>query len=167
MNGIIGPFPCGGPAFAVSRDPTGFRSQCMDIAKRLALLALTSSLCCSCVPRFAYVIDSEDDSVSVYAIDAGTGRLSSLGYYPTGAHPSGIVLQLDGKFAFVANQGTGGNGSVSVFAVDPARGSLQRLVLPLDAEKFFPRKTTAIAAGREEQLEPLANLLKKEPVPNP
>jgi outer membrane protein OmpA-like peptidoglycan-associated protein len=44
-----------------------------------------------------------------------------------------------------------------------ARGSLQRLVIPLEAEKLFPRRTTTIAAGKEAQLEPVANLLKKYP----
>src|SRR5688572_26823814 len=102
--------------------------------RHLAIFALAATICCGCVPRFAYVVDSEDDSVSVYAIDAGTGRLRSLGYYPTGSHPSGIAFQLDGKFAFVANQGTGGNGTVSAFAVDSVRGSLQRL----DADAVTP-----------------------------
>ena len=102
--------------------------------RQLAMFTITATICCGCVPRFAYVVDSEDDSVSVYAIEAGTGRLRSLGYYPTGSHPSGIAFQLDGKFAFVANQGTGGNGSVSAFAVDSVRGSLQRL----DADMVTP-----------------------------
>ena len=31
-----------------------------------------------------------------------------------------------------------------------ARGSLQRLVLPLEAERFFPRRGTTIASGKEE-----------------
>jgi outer membrane protein OmpA-like peptidoglycan-associated protein len=44
-----------------------------------------------------------------------------------------------------------------------ARGSLQRLVIPLEAEKLFPRRTTTIASGKEVQLEPVANLLKKYP----
>lgn len=44
-----------------------------------------------------------------------------------------------------------------------ARGSLQRLVIPLEAERFFPRRTTTIAAGKDGQLEPLATLLKKYP----
>jgi 6-phosphogluconolactonase (cycloisomerase 2 family) len=104
------------------------------LTRHLAIFALAATVCCGCVPRFAYVVDSEDDSVSVYAIDAGTGRLRSLGYYPTGPHPSGIAFQLDGKFAFVANQGTGGNGTVSAFAVDSVRGSLQRL----DADAVTP-----------------------------
>jgi 6-phosphogluconolactonase (cycloisomerase 2 family) len=102
--------------------------------RQSAIFALTVIICCGCVPRFAYVVDSEDDSVSVYAIDAGTGRLRSLGYYLTGPHPIGIAFQLDGKFAFVANQGSGGNGSVSAFAVDSIRGSLQRL----DADTVTP-----------------------------
>ena len=106
--------------------------------RQLAMFTITATICCGCVPRFAYVVDSEDDSVSVYAIEAGTGRLRSLGYYPTGSHPSGIAFQLDGKFAFVANQGTGGNGSVSAFAVDSVRGSLQRL----DADMVTPGSRT-------------------------
>jgi outer membrane protein OmpA-like peptidoglycan-associated protein len=44
-----------------------------------------------------------------------------------------------------------------------ARGSLQRLVIPLAAEQFFPRRATTIASGKESQLEPVANLLKKYP----
>jgi outer membrane protein OmpA-like peptidoglycan-associated protein len=44
-----------------------------------------------------------------------------------------------------------------------ARGSLQRLVIPLEAERFFPRKTTTIASDKEAQLEPVALLLKKYP----
>jgi 6-phosphogluconolactonase (cycloisomerase 2 family) len=134
MNRMIGAFPCGGLTATMSRGRSGFRFQCMDIVRRMAIFALMAIICYGCVPRFAYVVDSEDDSVSVYAIDAGTGRLRSLGYHPTGSRPSGIAFQLDGKFAFVTNQGTGGSGSVSAFAVDSARGSLKRL----DADPVTP-----------------------------
>ena len=44
-----------------------------------------------------------------------------------------------------------------------ARGSLQRLVIPLEAERFFPRRATTIATGKETQLEPVANLAEEVP----
>lgn len=44
-----------------------------------------------------------------------------------------------------------------------ARGSLQRLVLPIAADELFDRRNTTIAAGREAALEHIAALIKKYP----
>ena len=44
-----------------------------------------------------------------------------------------------------------------------ARGSLQRMVIPLDAERLFVRRATTISPDRETMLEPVAALLKKYP----
>jgi outer membrane protein OmpA-like peptidoglycan-associated protein len=44
-----------------------------------------------------------------------------------------------------------------------ARGSLQRIVLPLRAEMLFVRTSAALAPGRDALLEPIASLAKKYP----
>jgi outer membrane protein OmpA-like peptidoglycan-associated protein len=44
-----------------------------------------------------------------------------------------------------------------------ARGSLQRLVIPLQAERLFNKRETTVAAGRDYALEPIAGLMKKYP----
>jgi len=98
----------------------------------LSLLAALAFV--GCVPRFAYVVDSKDDSVSVYAIDNAAGRLRSLGYTPTGTNPRGIAFRPDGRFAYVVNAGTAGAGSVSAYAADPSTGTLARL----DADSTTP-----------------------------
>jgi outer membrane protein OmpA-like peptidoglycan-associated protein len=42
-----------------------------------------------------------------------------------------------------------------------ARGSLQRLVLPLPAERLFVKRGTSVAKEKESSLDPIATLLKK------
>jgi outer membrane protein OmpA-like peptidoglycan-associated protein len=44
-----------------------------------------------------------------------------------------------------------------------ARGSLQRMVIPLESERLFTRRGTSLDAAKEGMLEPLATLLKKYP----
>jgi outer membrane protein OmpA-like peptidoglycan-associated protein len=44
-----------------------------------------------------------------------------------------------------------------------ARGSLQRMVIPLESERLFTRRGTSLDAAKEGMLEPLASLLKKYP----
>jgi outer membrane protein OmpA-like peptidoglycan-associated protein len=44
-----------------------------------------------------------------------------------------------------------------------ARGPLQRLVIPLAAERLFTRRETSIASNKEATLDPIADILKKYP----
>jgi outer membrane protein OmpA-like peptidoglycan-associated protein len=44
-----------------------------------------------------------------------------------------------------------------------ARGSLQRLVIPIPSERLFVRRETSISSSKEATLDPLADLLKKYP----
>jgi outer membrane protein OmpA-like peptidoglycan-associated protein len=44
-----------------------------------------------------------------------------------------------------------------------ARGSLQRLVIPLQAERLFNKRDTTVAPGRDFTLEPIAALMNKYP----
>jgi 6-phosphogluconolactonase (cycloisomerase 2 family) len=69
--------------------------------------------------RFAYVIDSEDDTVSVYGIGPVTGHLDPRGTTNRGDRPSAVCHW--GLFAYVANVGAGG---VMTYSIDPSTGAL-------------------------------------------
>ncbi len=83
------------------------------------------SVACSGVGRFAYVANAGDSSISVYAIDSGTGGLTAVGTpVPTGTSPYGIAGSPDGLHVYVVNE-TSNN--ISAYAVDPASGTLTEI----------------------------------------
>ena len=55
------------------------------------------------VPRFAYVANVNDNSVSVYEVDAVTGQLRARGHVAAGTFPRSVTVDPSGKFAYVAN----------------------------------------------------------------
>jgi 6-phosphogluconolactonase len=66
-----------------------------------------------------------NDSIAVFAIDAGTGRLSRVEVVPTGgAGQRELNIDPSGKFLFACN--TGSN-DVVAFAVDPETGKMTRM----------------------------------------
>jgi 6-phosphogluconolactonase (cycloisomerase 2 family) len=76
------------------------------------------------VPRFAYVANYDDDTVSIYTVNATTGQLRHNGYVATGANPISVAVDPAGKFAYVANNGTN---SVSAYAINASTGALTRI----------------------------------------
>jgi len=87
---------------------------------------------------FAYACDLGTDNVWIYRYEAETGALSPAdslsGKAPPGGGPRHLALHPNGKFAYVCNEmGL----SVTVFARDPAKGSLTAIqtlpTLPPDA----------------------------------
>jgi outer membrane protein OmpA-like peptidoglycan-associated protein len=54
-------------------------------------------------------------------------------------------------------------GLVGVVVRREARGPLQRLVIPIGAERLFTRRDTSIASNKEATLDPIAEVLKKYP----
>jgi len=77
------------------------------------------------VPRFAYVANSFDSTLSEFIIDNRTGQLRPNGHVSTGKFPSSVLAHPSGKFVYVAQQ-TGMK--IIGFAVDPVSGRLT--VLP-------------------------------------
>jgi 6-phosphogluconolactonase len=72
--------------------------------------------------RFLYASNRGHDSVSAFAIDRPTGRLTFLQNASTlGRTPRGFGISPDGRHLLVANQASN---SVVVFRIDPERGSL-------------------------------------------
>ncbi|HJY77042.1 MAG TPA: beta-propeller fold lactonase family protein [Burkholderiales bacterium] len=74
---------------------------------------------------FVYVTNEASETVSVYAIDAGTGALTPIAGSPfaTGRQPLGIAVDPSGKFAYVANSSPGSN-SVSAYTINASTGAL-------------------------------------------
>jgi 6-phosphogluconolactonase len=72
--------------------------------------------------RFLYGSNRGHDSIAVFAVDAKTGELRSLGYTPTqGKNPRNFAIDPSGTFLLAANQD--GNSIVS-FRINQATGEL-------------------------------------------
>ena len=81
-------------------------------------------------PRFAYVANQGDNTVSIYAVDATTGRLRANGYVAAGATPVFVTVDPSGKFAYVA---THGSDTVSAYAINATTGALTSVGAPVAA----------------------------------
>ena len=55
------------------------------------------------VPRFAYVANISEQTVSIYTVNATTGQLRHNGDAATGTNPVSVKVDPFGKFAYVAN----------------------------------------------------------------
>ncbi len=79
--------------------------------------------------HFAYVANSGDDSISIYAADAHTGALEFHGYVhaPTGeVAPKSLQVRPDGRYLYVANEGDGVSPStISVYSIAAENGLLK------------------------------------------
>ena len=54
-------------------------------------------------PRFAYVANYTEDSVSYYAVENDTGRLRYQGRIAAGDGPMSVTVDLSGTYAYVVN----------------------------------------------------------------
>src|SRR6185312_11239528 len=75
---------------------------------------------------FAYVTNENDNTISAYTIDRGTGALTQVAGspYATDTTPISVTVNPAGTFAYVANA----NGSsVSAFSIDQATGALTQI----------------------------------------
>lgn len=78
--------------------------------------------------RFVYGANRLHDSVVCYAVDAGSGRLSAIGWAPVGAYPRNIAFSPDATWMVVSNQ----NGdSLTLLARDAERGLLETVGEPV------------------------------------
>ena len=76
------------------------------------------------VPRFAYVANSNDNTISIYAVDAASGQLRVRGYTPTGAWPTSVAPHPSGQFLYAANRSAN---SVSAYAINTTTGALTNI----------------------------------------
>lgn len=72
--------------------------------------------------RFLYASNRGHDSVAIFSIDSGSGRLNFLGTQPSGGKtPRFFALSPNGRFMFALNEDSD---SIATFAVNPATGML-------------------------------------------
>ena len=74
-------------------------------------------------PRWLYVANASDGTVSGYAVDNVSANLTPVAGNPfaAGASPSALAVDVAGGFVYVANHGSG---SVSAYRVDQSTGNL-------------------------------------------
>ena len=94
--------------------------------------------------RFAFVPDLGLDKIMIYRIDAATGKLTAnhpaWASATAGAGPRHIAFHPDGRFAYVINEL---NSTMTVFAYDPAAGTLQPLQTASTLPEGFHGANTA------------------------
>ncbi|MBA4108983.1 MAG: hypothetical protein C0487_05275 [Leptothrix sp. (in: Bacteria)] len=98
-------------------------------------------------PRFAYVVHTNDDSVSGYTVDPVDGKLSTMGAgtpWLTGSTPTCIAVDPLVKYAYVANSGSN---NLSIFSIADPSGVLTSAALPV-ATGSQPRAVVVDPQGR-------------------
>jgi 6-phosphogluconolactonase (cycloisomerase 2 family) len=90
-------------------------------------------------PKFAYVPNVGDNTISAYSSDPATGKLTAVGTpFPSGIAPQAVAVPLRGNVAFVANAGSTPMttaGTVSTYAINPTTGALSGGGSPLPTGK--------------------------------
>ncbi len=71
--------------------------------------------------RFAYVANATDNTLSMFLVDAATGRLTPIGYVPVGTAPVAVTTDPASKYLYVANRD---DNTVSAFTIDEHTGTL-------------------------------------------
>ena len=77
----------------------------------------------SVAPRFAYVANY-DNTVSIFAVDAASGKLRHNGYVTAGTRPSAVAVDPAGRFAFVVNSVSS---DISAYTINATTGALTQI----------------------------------------
>ncbi len=91
--------------------------------------------------RFVYGSNRGNDSIAVFAVEEGGGKLKAIDHTPTGGKmPRNFAIDPTGKWLIASNQASG---DVFVFQLDPAGGKLtpvtgQSVQLPTPMSIAFP-----------------------------
>lgn len=72
--------------------------------------------------RFVYASNRlKGDGIAIFSIDQQSGKLTKVGYQPTGIHPRNFAITPNGKLLLAACRDSN---SIEVFAIDPVNGLL-------------------------------------------
>jgi 6-phosphogluconolactonase len=83
--------------------------------------------------RFLYGSNRGHDSLAIFAIDSGDGKLTAVGHEPTrGKKPRNFAIDPTGAYLLAANQDSD---SIAVFRIDPATGRLSAVGDPVHAPR--------------------------------
>ena len=110
--------------------------------------------------QFVYVANRGDGTVSAFSINSGSGTLNAVGSpTPTGSglnsNPYSITVSPNGQFAYVANSG---DGTVSVFSINPNTGALNTVGLPVFSGAGSSSYPYSVAISPNGQFAYVANL---------
>ena len=113
----------------------------------LFFFSLCGSLCAfgAAVPRFAFVVNTKDSTVSTYTVNATSGLLRDNGYVVVGKKPAGATVTPNGAFLYVANSGSN---NVSAFSVNLTNGTLTVVSGSPFAAKTGPTAVATDPAGK-------------------
>lgn len=79
--------------------------------------------------KFVYGSNRGHNSIAIFAVDPGTGRLTAAGHEPTqGKNPRNFAIDPTGAYLLAENQDSD---SIVVFRIDPATGGLKQVGEPL------------------------------------
>lgn len=73
--------------------------------------------------RFLYASNRGHESIAAYSVDASTGRLTSIGFFPTEKTPRSFSLDPSGRFLYSGGQGSG---AIAAYRIDRQNGQLTR-----------------------------------------
>lgn len=102
-----------GKATAVSVGRPLITATSGELKDSTRLLVVSSEA--SNVPRFAFVANIADGSLSAFTVNPATGQLRHNGYQLVGSSPQSVAVEPRGKYAYVANSDSS---SISAFAID-------------------------------------------------
>ncbi len=71
-------------------------------------------------PRFAYCVNVADKTISIYSVDAVTGKLTNIGFQPLTATPGPLTIEPKGRFLYVPLS----SGALNGFKIDIGSGLL-------------------------------------------
>jgi 6-phosphogluconolactonase (cycloisomerase 2 family) len=108
-----------------------------------ALCFCLSGLVLAGTPRFAFVPNIDDGTVSEFIVNAATGQLLPNGYVSAGNHPRSFVQV--GDFAYVANMNSD---TISAYSINQSTGRLQPLPTPTYAAPGTPYALIAHPNGK-------------------
>jgi 6-phosphogluconolactonase len=116
--------------------PTMKRKQHETVVRKIIMLGAALTLLLSLpfafanrafadpTPKFAYVTNLLDNTVSAYTINSSTGALRSVAGSPfaAGTSPASVTVDPSGRFAYVANSG---DNTVSAYTINSSTGALR------------------------------------------
>lgn len=122
-------------------------NQTTSAAFRSCTLFFALSLCAfgAVVPRFAFVANTTDNTVSIYTVNATSGLLRDNGYVLVGTKPVAVTVTPNGQFLYVANSGSS---NVSAFSVNLTNGTLTPVTGSPFTSKTGPSAVAVDPAGK-------------------
>jgi len=92
-----------------------------DAATNTSAASTATTITINNIPRFAYVANRGNNTVSMYTVDSTTGQLKHNGYIAAGTTPSAVATSPSGKFLYVANNGSN---NVTAYTINQTTGQL-------------------------------------------